>query len=155
MGLKDFRSRTDATPAPEPKASATTYIDQGCELAGNMRFQETVRVDGHVEGEIECQKTLIVGEAGRIQARVDSECVVIHGTLEGDVRARRKITLHKTARVTGDLSTAGIVIEEGARFQGSIVIGADDTPALNATPAQKAPAESAGATGTGASRAAG
>ncbi len=134
MGLKDFRSRAEPTPAPEAKTgAATTYIDSGCELAGTMRFQESVRVDGRVEGEIACQKTLVVGESGRVQARVESECVVIHGTFEGDIRARRKITLHRTARVTGDLSTAGITIEEGARFQGSIVIGAEEAPADAAT----------------------
>ena len=45
--------------------------------------------------------------------------------VEGDIAARRKITLERTAVVIGDLTTPGIVIEEGAKLKGRIVIGSD------------------------------
>ena len=64
--------------------------------------------------------------------------------VKGDIVARRKITLQKTARVTGDLRTPGIVIEEGAKLEGRIVIGADapeapraEKPARAAAPATR------------------
>ena len=60
------------------------------------------------------------------QAMIEAESVVISGEVKGDITARRKITLGKAARVTGDLRTPGIVIEEGAKLEGRIVIGPDE-----------------------------
>jgi len=132
MAFKDFRTR--AEPAAKPEAPRTpidgtpdsTFLDEGCELSGRLSFRESVRIDGRVEGEIECKKTVVVGEAGRIQAQLSSDSVVVYGEVDGDIHARRKITLHKSARVSGDMSTAGIVIEEGARVEGRILIGAEE-----------------------------
>ena len=135
MALKDW-TRGDK-PERQPliavaeEAPAQTYIDEGCELNGKLRFRESVRIDGRVQGEIEGEQTVTVGESGCIEASIDCESVVIYGRVEGDIAARRKITLHKSACVTGDMRTAGIVIEEGAKVEGRIVIG----------PAKTAPAD--------------
>ena len=44
----------------------------------------------------------------------------------GDIRVARRTLLHKSARVEGEIQTAGIVVEEGARFKGCILIGRDE-----------------------------
>ena len=69
-------------------------------------------------GEITSQNTLIVGESGEIQASIQSSSIVISGTVEGDIVGAKKVVLHKTARVNGDVETPCIVIEEGAVFNG-------------------------------------
>ena len=43
--------------------------------------------------------------------------------MQGDVLANRQVTLHKTARVVGDIHTVGLVIEEGAVLNGKIEMG--------------------------------
>ncbi len=131
MAFKDFRTRAERREAAteQPAKPGTTYIDEGCELSGKLRFREAVRVDGRIDGQIEGEDTVVVGESGRIHATIDSDCVVIYGSVEGNISAKRKITLHKTAHVTGDMRTAGIVIEEGAKVKGHIVIGATDAAA--------------------------
>ena len=111
-----------------PQSDGATFIDAGCQLVGELKFSEDVRIDGSVEGSIEAQKTVTVGEAGRIDAGIKAESVVIHGHVDGDIRVQRKVTLHKSARVSGEIHTSGIVVEEGARFRGTISIG-DDGPA--------------------------
>ena len=129
MAFKDFRGKNETRePEPVPASQATpgmTYIDEGCEFSGTLKFKDTVRIDGCVEGEILSQNTVVVGPSGRVRARIESDSVVVLGVVEGDILARRKITLHKTAQVTGEIRTAGIVIEEGARFRGRIAIGSD------------------------------
>lgn len=107
------------------QVSAPTYIDHGCELIGQLKFKESVRIDGHVEGDICGTKTVTVGQEAIIRARIQAENVVVHGTVEGDIVAEGEITLHKTAAVSGELHTAGIVVERGARLKGCIVIGGD------------------------------
>jgi cytoskeletal protein CcmA (bactofilin family) len=144
-------------PAPRTVAP-TTSIDATTQLSGKLRCEDTIRIDGRVKGEIRCEKTVIVGQAASIEATIQADTVAISGEVKGDISARRKITLESTARVTGDLATPGIVIEEGAKLEGRIVIGADQPPAAQkqretraATPprepaADTAPAQSRGAT---------
>ncbi len=108
-----------------PRGTATTYIDESCELSGQRQFKATVRIDGRVEGEIEGPSGVIIGKTGRIRATIQSDTVVVQGTVEGDIFARSKITLHETARVEGELRSAGIIIEDGAQFTGRIAIGSE------------------------------
>jgi cytoskeletal protein CcmA (bactofilin family) len=115
-----------APAAPAPRAvSPTTSVDASSELEGRLRCKQTLRIDGYVKGEIECDQAVLVGEEARIFASITADEVQVAGIVEGDVVARRKITLSRTAVVVGDLTTPGIVIEEGARLKGQIVIGSD------------------------------
>ncbi len=141
MTLGGFRTRGDKgirrQTASEPRSDSgrseptalTAYIDQGVEFSGTLRSKGSVRIDGRIKGEVKSEQTVIVGETALLHAKVDADCVIISGEVHGDIDAKKKITLDKNARVTGNLSTPGIVIEEGARLRGQIVIGAEDEPA--------------------------
>lgn len=138
MTLKDFMARGErglgleeaprpalpASPAPRTVAPSTS-VDATSELEGRLRCKQTLRIDGCIKGEIECEKTVLVGEGARIYASIVADEVQIAGVVEGDITARRKITLERGAAVIGDLTTPGIVIEEGAKLKGRIVIGSD------------------------------
>jgi cytoskeletal protein CcmA (bactofilin family) len=172
MALKGFMGMTDkpatgpmasegestpkvAIPAPRTVAP-TTSIDATTQLSGKLRCEDTIRIDGRVKGEIRCEKTVFVGEAASVEATIQADAVAISGEVKGDISAVRKITLESTARVTGDLATPGIVIEEGAKLEGRIVIGAEQpsaaqkksetrpAPARREPAADTAPAQSQG-----------
>ena len=135
MALKSFGRGGDpggpgpSIPTPAPPASVssgglTAFIDQGSEFEGKLSFRDTVRIDGRFRGEITSENTLIVGESGEIHATIRSNMVVISGSVEGNVHAERKLVLHKTARVNGDVQTASLVIEEGAILDGQLKMAA-------------------------------
>ena len=105
-----------------------SFFDESTELVGTIHCQEILRVDGRIEGAIRCEKALIVGQAARLDAAIEAAEVSVAGEVKGDITATRKITLQATARVVGDLSTPGIVIEEGAKLKGRIHIGAELKP---------------------------
>lgn len=94
------------------------FMDEGTELMGELRFRDTFRIDGKVKGKIFSEKTLIVGEAGRIEADVDCGVVSIRGTVKGHVRGRERIEVLSGGKVFGTLEAPRLVIEEGAFFQG-------------------------------------
>jgi len=136
MALKDFMARTQGPEPgrPEPQAVVTSrpaapspvhtaYLGPTTTLTGELRCGESLRIDGTVKGEVHCEQVLTIGEKGSVHAAIDGDTVVIAGEVKGDITARRKITLESTARVTGDLTTPGIVIQEGARLEGRIMIG--------------------------------
>ena len=104
--FKDLRGKSETRePEPAPASQPTpgmTYIDEGCEFSGKLKFKDTVRIDGRIEGEIQSQNTVVVGLSGVVRAKIEADSVMVLGVVEGDILARRKITLHDTARVTGE-----------------------------------------------------
>jgi cytoskeletal protein CcmA (bactofilin family) len=126
-----------ASPAPRTVAPSTS-VDASSELEGRLRCKQTIRIDGCIKGEVECEKMVLVGEGARVFASIAADEVQIAGIVEGDIAARRKITLQRTAVVIGDLSTPGIVIEEGAKLKGRIVIGSDAEPVVAVVEAEPA-----------------
>jgi len=116
----------EGTPLENTASSPNeTFLDKGCVLAGELRFGENVRIEGRVEGQIQAERGIVVGAPAEIDANIEAETLEVYGTVVGDIRVARRTTLHKTARVEGEIRTTGIVIEEGARFKGRIVIGSD------------------------------
>src|SRR5262245_35669316 len=149
MSIRDFMARSErgletpaevgmATSLPAPRMVApSTSVDASSELDGTLRSKQTVRIDGRVKGEVECERAVLVGETAKVYANIAADEVQIAGLVEGDIAARRKITLQKTAVVKGDLTTPGIVIEEGAQLKGRIVIGTDAETAVDAAVEQE------------------
>ncbi len=154
MAIKEFMARvergienaTEMRP-PQPVRPASlvirtvapsTSVDATSELEGRLSCKETLRIDGRIKGEVSCEKMVLVGEGARVYASIAADEVQIMGVVEGNIAARRKITLERTAVVTGDLTTPGIVIEEGAKLRGRIVIGSDAVSALDAEPGKEA-----------------
>jgi cytoskeletal protein CcmA (bactofilin family) len=134
---------TRPVPASAPAirtVAPSTSVDATSEVEGRLRCKETLRIDGRVEGEVECEKTVLVGECAKVHASIAADEVQISGVVQGNIAARRKITLERTAVVTGDLTTPGIVIEEGAKLKGRIVIGSDEET-LETEPARDAKKE--------------
>jgi cytoskeletal protein CcmA (bactofilin family) len=57
-----------------------------------------------------------------VTADVIAREVVVYGNVKGNLQARDRIEIKKDGSVVGDLTTARIMIEDGAYFKGSIEI---------------------------------
>ena len=69
--------------------------------------------------------------------------VEVLGRLDGDIDAAKKLTIRKGGRLTGDLRTPAIVIEDGAYFKGRIeILNTEQRPQIVRTqqPTRKAAA---------------
>ena len=100
------------------------WIGQGIEVRGDINFTERLQVDGKVTGRVLSKSgTLIIGEGGHVEAQVDVGTCVIHGSLHGDMIARARLEIHRTGRLTGDVITPALLVEEGAIFNGAIRMG--------------------------------
>ncbi len=132
-------SRPTSGPRSSPPAA---LLDASVEFTGTIRCRESIRIDGRCEGELYCEAAVIIGEQAVLHMSIEADSVAIAGEVNGNITARRKITLEPTARVSGNLSTPGIVIQEGAKLEGRIVIGSESAAAKSAG-AQPAAAERA------------
>lgn len=95
-----------------------TLLGRGSEFEGKLTFEGTVRVDGHLKGEVFSDDVLIIGEGARVEAEIDIGEVIIQGTVVGNIRARRGIEILAPGRVTGDITTPSLQIDKGVIFEG-------------------------------------
>ena len=97
------------------------WIGRGVEIIGDINFTDRLQIDGKVSGKLYSEKgMLIIGESGSVQAEIDVGTCVIHGAINGDLKARSKVEIHKTGRLSGDVITPALVVEEGSTFNGAI-----------------------------------
>jgi cytoskeletal protein CcmA (bactofilin family) len=127
---------------PEPQRS-TAVIGKAMKIKGEIYSQEDLCVNGEVEGILEVNDhCLTIGPSGKAHSSVRAREVVVQGTIQGNVEAKDKIAIRKDGKLVGDIKTAGIVIEDGAYFKGSIDIVKVDNKA-------SAPKEQVRAAGAG------
>ena len=110
------------------------FMDQGTEFLGELRFRDTMRIDGRLKGKIVSDNTLIIGESAQVEADIDCGVVSIRGTVSGRVHGRQRIELLAGAKVQATLISPKLVIEDGAFFQGDCEMGGPPRGALAAPP---------------------
>jgi len=104
-------------------ASGTARLGASLHVKGEITGNEDLTIDGSVEGLVHLEdRKLTIGANARITADVIAREVVVYGNVKGNLRARDRIEIKKDGSVVGDLSTARIMIEDGAYFKGSIEI---------------------------------
>lgn len=96
-----------------------TIVGSGSEFQGTLLARGTLRVDGRVNGEIQVEGDLIVGEKGQVAANIKARHVTIAGQVAGDVELEGTLELTATGRLHGDITVANLIIAEGATFEGA------------------------------------
>lgn len=95
------------------------FLDKDTEFSGEISFSNSIRIDGKFKGKILSGASLIVGENGVVEADVEVDNISVNGILKGTLKAHEKIEIFSKGKVTGELITPKLIIEEGAFFQGS------------------------------------
>ncbi|HTU43826.1 MAG TPA: polymer-forming cytoskeletal protein [Bryobacteraceae bacterium] len=104
-------------------ASGTARLGSSLHVKGEITGNEDLHIDGTVEGLVQLEdRKLTVGASAKLTADVIAREVVVYGNVKGNLRARDRIEIKKDGSVVGDLTTARIMIEDGAYFKGSIEI---------------------------------
>jgi cytoskeletal protein CcmA (bactofilin family) len=110
-------------PKSHDSRTEVAHIGKSVVIKGELSGSEDLYLDGEVEGTIELNRhSLSVGPNGRIRAHVNAREVIIHGKVDGNIKAADRVELKRTAVLVGDIQTQRITIEDGAYFKGSIDI---------------------------------
>ena len=99
-----------------------TLIGNGTTFKGDVIATKSLRVDGVLVGNIKDAANVIIGETAQVKGNINANYVVIDGTVEGNITANDSIELLNKSRVTGDLTTTILSINEGAKFKGKSLI---------------------------------
>jgi len=102
---------------------ATARLGSSLHVKGEVSGNEDLYIDGTVEGLVQLdEQKLTVGATAKLTADIIAGEVIVYGRVKGNVRGKGKIEIKKDGSVNGDLTTAQIIIEDGAYFKGSIEI---------------------------------
>jgi cytoskeletal protein CcmA (bactofilin family) len=89
---------------------------------GELKAQEDLKIEGRIEGTIQHQQRIVVGQKGEVVATVTAAAIDVDGKVQGDMHAKKSIKVSQSAVVRGNLRAPSVSITEGANFNGSVTM---------------------------------
>lgn len=154
------RVTSEQVKRPEPKGGAMkeslTVVGVGTTIKGEIASpDQAVEVNGTVEGQISAEK-LTISPEGKVIGDIHATDVTVSGTVIGNINAKNRVVLEKSARFEGvgdpkkgkgpersrtqhTITTKTLNVAEGAHFEGSVNMG---SPISDEAPSEKEPVSS-------------
>lgn len=95
-----------------------TFISAQMEIKGEIHTKGSLRLDGRVEGRINAQGDVVLGEKGLVKGEIKAKNIIIAGSIEGNVTAAARLEISPTGKVNGDVACDVLVVEEGGVLNG-------------------------------------
>jgi len=124
--------RDEISSAPVSTGDLNALLGRGSEFEGKLTFEGTVRIDGKFTGTIVTNDVLVIGEGAKVSAEISCGTVIVHGEINGNVKAKTAVELHHPARMKGNLETPSLMIEKGVNFEGQCKMDGVDKGSVRA-----------------------
>ena len=109
------------------KQEVPTLISKGVKIEGKITISGNIRIDGEVQGDIQSESNIMIGEDGKIEGQITADTITIGGRVKGTIKTKGKLVLESTANLEGEIFTKTFIIEEGAKFDGKCTMGNVET----------------------------
>jgi cytoskeletal protein CcmA (bactofilin family) len=135
-----------------PNPNAKNILSTDVEVKGTLNFAGELTFDGKLEGDINSEGVLNLGDNAIIKGNINVNSVVVRGKIMGNVSAKEKIDIKAKTELFGDIRSAKLVIEEGVTLVGKCEVNPNKVapstqPTRPAEPAKPAAAPGAKAAG--------
>ncbi|MDR0371069.1 MAG: polymer-forming cytoskeletal protein [Prevotellaceae bacterium] len=101
-----------------PTGASYNALTFGSKIVGKIEADSDFRIDGIVEGDINCKGKVIIGQKGYLKGSIVCVNAEVVGTVIGNFLVSEMLTLRSTANITGDVKTKVLAIEPKAVFNG-------------------------------------
>ena len=110
-----------ATRTTVSQPGAQAMIGESIVMKGELSGEEDLVIHGRIEGTINLKtNSVTIGKGGRVKADVNAKTITIEGEMQGDLVAEECIVVKQSGHVQGNLVAPRVILEDGARFKGSI-----------------------------------
>jgi cytoskeletal protein CcmA (bactofilin family) len=103
----------------EPEMPTINILGPGAVVKGEIQVNGDFRIDGTLNGTIQCKGKIVVGPTGKIDGEIQCQNADFSGEVTATVKVSELLTLKETARFSGDIITGKLAIEPGAKFSGT------------------------------------
>jgi cytoskeletal protein CcmA (bactofilin family) len=118
---------TPVMETPNPYVSnpnSMNVIGKGTTITGDIDTSNDIRIDGKLEGNLYCKAKVILGSSAVLEGNLSAVHAEISGEVVGKVEVNEMLTLKNSCTIHGDINTGKLIIEAGAKFNGSCKMGA-------------------------------
>jgi cytoskeletal protein CcmA (bactofilin family) len=98
-------------------------LGRSCLIRGDLSAEGAFRIDGTVEGSVESQAAVVVGESGVVRGDVRGHDVVVAGQIAGNVTCTGHLDILAKGKIEGDIDAKSMRIETGGVFRGTSHMG--------------------------------
>mgnify|MGYP000601289758 FL=1 len=115
-------------------------IGPSIKIKGEVSGDEDLLIQGQVEGTVSLKNNeVIVGESGQVSADILAKTIKIDGKVTGDITGTENVVISKLGNVRGNIIAPRVLLEDGAKFKGSIDMDPGDTAGKAAPQSAKEP----------------
>ncbi|MFL5747324.1 MAG: polymer-forming cytoskeletal protein [Niastella sp.] len=101
-----------------PGTGAATIIAAGTTLKGDISSNGDIRIDGSLQGNIQCQAKVVIGSNGSVEGDISGQTADIMGKVAGTIKVKELLQLKGGSNVNGNLYAGKLQIEPSANFNG-------------------------------------
>jgi cytoskeletal protein CcmA (bactofilin family) len=101
-----------------PNSVSRNALSTDVEIKGSLKFSGELTFSGKLEGDIQSDGALDLGDQAVIRGTMQLHSVVLRGKVNGNVSAKERIEIKSKGELFGDVRTAKLVVEEGATLVG-------------------------------------
>lgn len=105
-------------------------VGQNSEFKGDITAHGTMRIDGTFTGNI-IADSVILGEKASVTGDVKARCVVIGGSIHGNIVADEIVEIKPTGQLLGDIHSKKLSVAEGGIFEGRSLIQKDESKIID------------------------
>lgn len=105
------------------QSTGINTIVAGTHAEGTINAKNDLRIDGTIEGTINCTGRLIIGKSGKVNGEAHCENAVIEGNFRGNLTVKDILDVRESANVIGEIKTGKLLVQNGAVFSGNCDMG--------------------------------
>lgn len=104
----------------------TAVIGPKIRFKGELEGEEDLLIQGSIDGTISLSgQNLIIGKQGKLRANSKAKTINVEGKVIGDLEGEERISIRSSSQIQGNIKAERIVLEDGAKFKGSIDMNMD------------------------------
>lgn len=99
-----------------------TLLAPDFEFDGEVFFDQPLLIKGRLSGRVRSESDVFVADTAYLHAEIEAQRVSVKGRITGNVAAAHRVELFSTAAVTGNVNCPELIVQSGARLNGTCVM---------------------------------
>ena len=120
-GKQASNGKAPASTSSSPSGpSGLNTLVKGTHVEGSIKAPSDIRIEGTLEGNLDCQAKLIIGPSGNVNGNVNCRTAMIEGRFDGTLVVSELLEVRESAKVEGEITYGKLKIDAGAVLLGTI-----------------------------------